>query len=66
MRSVNRIKRILSKLSALWEKEPDTRLGQLLSNLAHHKNDLFYFEDEELEAAIDKEIQNMNTNKKKD
>jgi uncharacterized protein YihD (DUF1040 family) len=66
MRSVNRIKRILSKLSALWEKEPDTRLGQLLSNLAHQKNDLFYFEDEELEAAIEKEIQNMNTNKKKD
>jgi uncharacterized protein YihD (DUF1040 family) len=66
MRSVNRIKRILSKLSALWEKEPDTRLGQLLSNLANQKSDLFYLEDEELEAAIDKEIQNMHSHKKID
>jgi uncharacterized protein YihD (DUF1040 family) len=60
MRPANRIERILSKLKGIWEKEPDTRLGQLLINLiGYEKGDVYYFEDEELEKLIDEEISKL-------
>lgn len=52
MRDPNRIERILSLLKKAWEYESDQRLCQLLSNLLHPKRDLFYVEDEELEAQL--------------
>jgi uncharacterized protein YihD (DUF1040 family) len=46
-------------LDKIWSKNPDLRLAQLLSILAkiyadYKQNDLFYFEDSDLEAAIEK------------
>jgi uncharacterized protein YihD (DUF1040 family) len=57
MRPTNRIDSILDKLKELWKKEPDTRLGQLLINIiGYERGDVFYFEDDELEKLIDKEL----------
>ena len=59
MRNKERIKPILEDLDKIWSKNPDLRLAQLLSILAkiyadYKQNDLFYFEDSDLEAAIEK------------
>ena len=59
MRSPDRIKPILEELGKIWANQPDLRLNQLLSILAktygdHKSNDLFYFEDSDLERAIEK------------
>lgn len=47
MRDVNRIDGILKELAEIWKKQPDTRLGQLLLNVAQDPY-LYYIEDEEL------------------
>jgi hypothetical protein len=52
MRDPKRIKRILNKIEECWNKYPDFRLGQLLIN-ATQKDILYYFEDDDLEVAID-------------
>ena len=57
MRDPNRIKRILDLLEIIWKKYPDIRLCQLLSNTAYsysewQNNDLFYFEDYDLEKSL--------------
>jgi uncharacterized protein YihD (DUF1040 family) len=59
MRNKERIKPILEDLEKIWSTQPDMRLCQWLSNLArvygdHKFNDLFYFEDSDLERAIEK------------
>ena len=51
-----RIGRILHKLEKLWEKVPDQRLCQLISNLTQSKTDPYYVEDDLLENAIDNEL----------
>jgi uncharacterized protein YihD (DUF1040 family) len=57
MRPTNRIERILEKLKRVWEKQPDTRLGQLISNLPKDDRDIFFIEDEELEKMLDKDLE---------
>lgn len=52
MRDKERIKRIIAKLSLLWEEMPDMRFCQLVSNIAN-RNDIFYIEDTEFEKLLD-------------
>lgn len=48
MRDPNRIPIVLSALNDLWQKVPDWRFGQLISNFyAYIGKDLFYTEDEQ-------------------
>jgi len=59
MRDKNRIKPLLADLEKIWNKNPELRLCQLLKILATTYNDfkghdLFYFEDKDLQIAIDK------------
>jgi len=56
MRSPQRIWPLLEKISVLWLRYPDTRLGQLLSNLTRDGEDIFYIEDEELTARVQEKI----------
>ena len=58
MRNKNRINTILDKIEAIWINNHDIRLGQLLVNLAPPRlnNDIFYWEDTDLEVALDNEI----------
>ncbi len=54
MRDPRRIRRMLAKLAAAWERSPDLRLGQLIDNLnTWEAGDLFTIEDERMEAVID-------------
>ena len=47
MRDINRIPEILAIIQEGWEKVPDWRLGQLISNFyAYAGRDLFYTEDD--------------------
>lgn len=55
MRDPKRIPRILNKLQREWEKNPDWRLCQLISNLhGNGRQDIFYTEDDVLEDCLDK------------
>lgn len=56
MREKARIHRICKKLEKLWNRFPDQRLGQLLSNYVVDETYLFYQEDYETEELIDKLI----------
>jgi len=48
MRDPERIPEILNKLKEIWEKYPDLRLGQLISNMSDRSPwPLFYIEDDE-------------------
>ena len=56
MRDPARIDRILKKLAFEWKKFPDMRLGQLLHVLMtvwDDGKDVFYYEDDHLESALD-------------
>ncbi len=57
MRPTNRIERILEKLKRVWEKQPDIRLGQLISNLPKDDRDIFFIEDEELEKMLNEDLE---------
>ena len=49
MRDPSRIKPILEALESAWRSQPDTRLGQLLYNIATQENiDIFAIEDDRL------------------
>ena len=53
MRDPKRIRKICDRLAACWEKVPDWRFGQLMSNVlgeyvGRTKKDIFFPEDEEL------------------
>ena len=53
MRDVNRIYDILMKFQDLWEKYPDQRFGQIISNyLANDNEDIFYIEDDEISQRL--------------
>lgn len=56
MRDPDRIERILSLLEKVWKCEPDQRLCQLLSNALYPKNDIFYVEDDDLEAQLKEQL----------
>lgn len=53
MRDKDRIPKILERLSVVWKKHPDLRLGQLIGNVVAG-NTMYYAEDEELIEAIEK------------
>lgn len=53
MRDPNRIDQLLARLKAIWERNPDLRLGQLILNVASDPV-LYYVEDEELMTAMEK------------
>ena len=53
MCDVNRIYDILMKFQDLWEKYPDQRFGQIISNyLANDNEDIFYVEDDEISQRL--------------
>lgn len=61
MRDPARIDRILSLVKAHWMCQPDTRLGQLVSNInvgvrvdksLPLTDDVFYLEDDDLEVKL--------------
>lgn len=59
MRDPKRIARIVRKFEVLWDKYPDQRFGQLVSNLqgpGRHR-DLFFPEDDAWEKWIDEAIE---------
>lgn len=70
MTSSERIPQVLDAVRRLWEKTPEQRLGQLITNLSHWKLGTacpFYIEDDDIieaaakpqpifEEAIDKAI----------
>lgn len=45
MRDPKRIEEILNKIEKLWKKHPDTRFGQLISNIVLDE-ELYYLEDD--------------------
>ena len=54
MRDPERIPIIINKLHRAWERVPDQRLGQLVSNLmGPGRHDVFYTEDEEWYKLLD-------------
>lgn len=56
MRDQNRINRIMSKLTMIWQYYPDLRFFQLcaiLKNKFSLNEDLFYYEDTHLEKMLD-------------
>jgi uncharacterized protein YihD (DUF1040 family) len=61
MRDKKRIPYMLHLIKEYWEKHPELRLCQLLSNVAltsgeWNDNDLFYLEDETLFAALNDKL----------
>jgi len=54
MRDPNRIYDVLDMVGALWQKNPDMRLGQLLINISglNDIHDLFNLEDDKLVVLI--------------
>ena len=55
MRDPKRISEILKRLEVVWKKYPDLRLGQLLIDVLHVRNNfLFYIEDNKLIEEIEK------------
>lgn len=53
MRDINRIDLILDRLKALWKRNPDLRLGQLILNVVRDPM-LYYIEDEQLIDVLEK------------
>lgn len=53
MRNPNRIDNILARIKVMWERYPDLRLGQLLSN-AVGEGWLYYVEDDSLIDEMEK------------
>ena len=57
MRNKKRIPKIIKLLQEYWEKYPDLRLCQLISNLhGTGKQDIFFTEDDELEKLLKEEL----------
>jgi uncharacterized protein YihD (DUF1040 family) len=57
MRDPNRISQIINTLKIYWEKHPDQRLGQILSNVNNvtedRIDDIFYMEDDQIIKGLD-------------
>jgi hypothetical protein len=60
MRDVNRIRPLMERLIAAWERHPDLRLGQIVSN-ASTDRDSFNIEDEALVRAIELQLSDHST-----
>jgi len=59
MRDPDRIDAMLADLAAVWRKNPDMRLGQLVVNLVRPKEpcpEVFSFEDTKLHKRIRKAL----------
>lgn len=52
MRDPQRTDRILNLVKEIWERCPDMRLGQLLSNFAQFNTDPYYYEDDRTEQRL--------------
>jgi uncharacterized protein YihD (DUF1040 family) len=52
MRDPNRIPDMLSRLQTIWEKYPDLRLGQLITNVFRSEG-LYYLEDDMFIKALE-------------
>jgi hypothetical protein len=52
MRNTKRISKILNIIKELWEKYPDQRFLQLISNIKFNNKDPFFIEDEDLFKII--------------
>ena len=61
MRNPDRIKPFLSEVERVWNKVPDWRFGQLMTNWLHGlERDPFYFEDSDLLEELKRfEIENL-------
>lgn len=58
MRNPGRIKILCERLMSIWQKLPDWRLAQLMSNVLASK-DCFYMEDNEFIEYIETYIKNI-------
>jgi len=60
MRSKERIKPFLEKIEEHWNKVPDWRFGQLISNFASWlgRRDIFFIEEDEFLELMDKYFSN--------
>ena len=58
MRPINRISNVLDRLSKIWEKYPDLRLGQLLLNCFSDPL-LYYIEDDKLIESLESYYLNL-------
>ena len=59
MRNPNRMELFMDKFMELWKSQPDTRFGQLISNLMMADEDkLFGMEDDEMLKRIQESIDN--------
>lgn len=58
MREPQRIERILNAIEQLWMQFPDQRLGQLLTNFGLQGEDVYNFEDDELEKNLKEALEN--------
>ena len=57
MRDIRRIKLICNLVELLWDRFPNQRLGQLLSNFVFgHHTDIFFLEDEITEVKLQRAI----------
>ncbi len=59
MRDIRRIDGYCKRLAAMWERVPDWRFGQFISNVfgeyyARTKKDIFFPEDEEMFTDLEK------------
>jgi uncharacterized protein YihD (DUF1040 family) len=63
MRDPQRIDEILKRLGDIWKENPDLRLGQLISNVIHDTNNLFYIEDLVLTDLIEMYYNSLKKNK---
>jgi uncharacterized protein YihD (DUF1040 family) len=51
-RDPNRIPQVLEVLRGVWERNPDLRLGQLISNVCPNDKDLYFVEDDVWEDRL--------------
>jgi uncharacterized protein YihD (DUF1040 family) len=51
-RDPKRIPKVIAVLQQAWERNPDLRLGQLISN-ATNAEDFFYYEDDRMTQLIE-------------
>lgn len=64
MRDINRIEPILEKISKIWHLQPDLRFGQIIALVQSYceelPSNLFYVEDDILDFALEKTLQQIN------
>lgn len=66
MRDKKRINSILKKLKLIWRENPDLRFNQIVFNANTYipQNNIYYIEDNEFEAALNKIIDKLNIKEK--